>query len=148
MPLQFRMLADKSLFFFRRYSTTAPVSRLTLQLIAGFLSVAYITTTTTTTSSTAATGHEAVQSVYYRTDLRDQLYPEAVQYIRSRRGHPLLVFRGYKFRRNGGCKEKGYWRCASFCKCPGRVTTVDGIIVKYHVHNHDPPFFKESDELF
>nr|XP_029723718.1 modifier of mdg4-like isoform X28 [Aedes albopictus] len=108
---------------------------------------AYITTTTTTSSNTLVESQSGVQSVYYRNDLRDQLYPEAVQYIRSRRGHPLLVFRGYKFRRNGGCKEKGYWRCASFCKCPGRVTTVDGTIVKYHVHNHEPPF-KESAELF
>ncbi|KXJ74340.1 hypothetical protein RP20_CCG013902 [Aedes albopictus] len=118
-----------------------------MKLMKTFLVVAYITTTTTTSSTTLVESQSGVQSVYYRNDLRDQLYPEAVQYIRSRRGHPLLVFRGYKFRRNGGCKEKGYWRCASFCKCPGRVTTVDGTIVKYHVHNHEPPF-KESAELF
>ncbi|XP_058451199.1 modifier of mdg4-like isoform X26 [Malaya genurostris] len=101
---------------------------------------AYITTSTSATTTIPLDN----PSVYYRNDLRDQLYPEAVQYIRSRRGHPLLIFRGYKFRRNGGCKEKGYWRCASFSKCPGRVTTVEGIIVKYHVHNHDPPFGKRT----
>ncbi|XP_062556416.1 modifier of mdg4-like isoform X16 [Armigeres subalbatus] len=100
--------------------------------------------TTTIIPSSRVVGGQALQSIYYRNDLRDQLYPEAVQYIRSRRGHPLLVFRGYKFRRNGGCKEKGYWRCASFCKCPGRVTTIGGTIVKYHVHNHEPPFAEES----
>ncbi|XP_055594928.1 modifier of mdg4-like isoform X36 [Uranotaenia lowii] len=93
----------------------------------------YITTSETTTPLSSSS------NVFYSDDLRDQLYPEAVQYIRSRRGHPLLIFRGYKFRRNGGCKEKGYWRCASFAKCPGRATTVAGIIVKYHVHTHDPP---------
>ncbi|XP_052567448.1 FLYWCH-type zinc finger-containing protein 1-like, partial [Culex pipiens pallens] len=77
-----------------------------------------------TTISTTIPLSPSHQNVFYRGDLGDQLNPDAVQYIRSRRGHPLLVYRGYKFRRNGGCKDKGYWRCASFSKCPGRVTTV------------------------
>nr|XP_029723815.1 uncharacterized protein LOC115264271 [Aedes albopictus] len=48
---------------------------------------------------------------------------EQISYCQSQRGRPLLIFLGYRFRREMVKQYKTYWRCL-VDKCPGRMITM------------------------
>jgi len=77
-------------------------------------------------------------------------FPESdlgeAQFIKSEKGHPMLVDKsGYSYYKAKNSKKdssKIFWRCTRHhkSKCPGRATTAGFRIIKYmYVHDH-PPF--------
>lgn len=89
-------------------------------------------------------GHQDFQTfdrqVYLTNDIANcWLAQEQISFCQSQRGRPLLIFLGYRFRREMVKQYKTYWRCL-VDKCPGRMITIlpDNTIVRYRVHNHSP----------
>ena len=64
----------------------------------------------------------------------------ALEYVKSQKGHDLLVFRGFTFRREREHNGTIYWKCTDYriAKCNGRVNVMDGRIIKSTSHNHVP----------
>ena len=64
----------------------------------------------------------------------------ALEYVKSQKGHDLLVFRGFTFRREREHNGTIYWKCTDYriAKCSGRVNVMDGRIIKSTSHNHVP----------
>lgn len=80
------------------------------------------------------------RQVYLASDIANSWLAGAkISFCRSQRGRPLLIFLGYKFRREMVKQHRTYWRCLVE-KCSGRMITMlpDDRIVRYRVHNHDP----------
>lgn len=62
---------------------------------------------------------------------------QPLTFTSSQRGKPILWFMGYRFRREREMTEgRVYWRCLR-AKCRGRMIVKMGLIVKYHIHNHE-----------
>ena len=64
----------------------------------------------------------------------------ALEYVKSQKGHDLLVHNGFTFRREREHNGVIYWRCTEYriAKCSGRVNVMDGRIFKSTSHNHVP----------
>nr|XP_029723769.1 uncharacterized protein LOC115264250 [Aedes albopictus] len=68
----------------------------------------------------------------------------AVQFVRSRKGKPLLLYKGHQYTLNRRRKQLGYWECvhrrSKLKSCPSRITT-DTVQIKRvkGEHDHMPP---------
>ncbi|XP_062698310.1 FLYWCH-type zinc finger-containing protein 1-like [Aedes albopictus] len=68
----------------------------------------------------------------------------AVQFVRSRKGKPLLLYKGHQYTLNRRRKQLGYWECvhrrSKLKSCPSRITT-DNVQIKRvkGEHDHMPP---------
>ncbi|XP_062556555.1 modifier of mdg4-like isoform X39 [Armigeres subalbatus] len=66
------------------------------------------------------------------------------EYIRSKRGKPLLVYKGHHYTLNRRRKQLGYWECvhwrSKLKSCPSRIVTDEGQIKRATgEHDHMPP---------
>ena len=63
-----------------------------------------------------------------------------LQFVKSNKGHNLLVVDGFTFRKETIIKTKTFWRCTEFDrrKCRARCHTQDDNIIKISAHSHGP----------
>ena len=63
-----------------------------------------------------------------------------LQFVKSQKGHDLLVHSGFTFRKEKDQPDKTIWKCIEYRthKCPGRAHTSEGRILKSTIHNHVP----------
>ncbi|XP_031358774.1 uncharacterized protein LOC116182376 [Photinus pyralis] len=59
-------------------------------------------------------------------------------FVKSQKGNNMLILNGFIHKKERIIEGKIIWKCASYnkCKCPGRVHTFEGEVVKSTSHNH------------
>ncbi|CAI6369505.1 unnamed protein product [Macrosiphum euphorbiae] len=59
-----------------------------------------------------------------------------LQFIKSQRGHDLLIHDGFIHKRERTIGEKVIWRCNESKNCTGRAHTMQDSVIKYKEHKH------------
>lgn len=68
-----------------------------------------------------------------------------LQFTKSQRGHPILEYNGYRFRKERQLANgKEYWRCLRV-KCKARIILLRDVILKYS--DHSICHFQEPEEM-
>lgn len=62
----------------------------------------------------------------------------ALQYVTSARGKQLVAYNNFIYRKERLYREKCYWKCIQYdkVKCPGRLQSVNEVVVKEVEHSH------------
>lgn len=70
-----------------------------------------------------------------------ELPNKGLHFVTSQKGNSQLASEGFFYVREKTVRNKIYWRCVEYTskvKCHSRIHTMDGRIVRFTQHNHEP----------